>query len=257
MNNNQVVGPSTGVIVGVLFAVAVVVTGIALAIYFSVSKTGCKDDDGCEEYEVCRNGKCVLIEGLSCSTSDPCPAGYNCGTDSLCHYETSTCTSDSKCGSAKACRGGECVPASGAVCSSTQACPTGYACSTAGKCQATTTACQYDLSCSSTGESVCRLDKCVPTVGASCSTSQLCPTGFTCENLKCQRVTTGTPTPSSAFCEKNNQCTEERSVHSGSVLPNHVPPFLSTGLRCDSSSQTCVGLYDCFGLSSSGRKYSC
>lgn len=184
--------------------------------------TDCPSGDFCSSNQVCLPSNDASTS--TCSTPTDCPTGQNCGTDGQCHAgdcSSTGCPSGYACtlsNGVAQCVANNPVPDSGppdaapdannfSGCTSDPACAdagAGYVCLD-GQCVAPANQCFDATQCPNSEQ--CVQGVCTP----SCSGTQPCPTGYSCDTSK--GVCTGNPTPCGTMaCTGNTTCVDQHCV---------------------------------------------
>src|SRR2546425_4595373 len=140
--------------------------------------TACSDGNTCTQIDTCQAGVCTGSNPVVCTASDQCHVAGTCdpatGTCSKPNASDGTARSDGNaCTLGDTCRAGSCQPGTPKVCTASDQCHD------AGTCNPTTDQCHNPGTCDS-GSGVCS-NPAKPN-GASCSDSNACTLGDTCQN---------------------------------------------------------------------------
>ena len=180
---------------------------------FCAPQEECQDDTDCPGGEVCvdNGGVEICVPGqppIPCDTPVDCPAPDNCGLDDVGDCEAvcvggyclpggdgggGSCSSDDQCPGGYGCSGGHCAPADDPV-----ACDSQYDCGgnlcTGGFCQpgGDVVTCETAQDCygnDDVGNETCVDGVCYDNSVdlRLCSSSTICPAGFSCSGGTCQR----------------------------------------------------------------------
>lgn len=179
---------SAGAITGITIAVIVVVAAIAVILYFTLRPKSptppvvvtCSATQPCPAGYTCSIGGVCIVSppNQQCSATSPCPTGQVCTTDGQCIVipPTQPCSATNPCPAGQVCSNGQCAAGPGQQCSATNPCPSGYTCNTqTGQC-----------SLSPSGQTC-------STQNPTCPSGQICNTGTgQCMALPAGQCVTGT-----------------------------------------------------------------
>jgi len=154
----------------------------------------CDDGDQCTENDLCAEGQCAGVTGLSCDdfdscTDDACDSAAGCSHT----HNTANCNDNDECTTGDTCLDGACLGGEALACDDGNPC--------------TDDSCDVSLGCVTTNNST------------ACDDDNLCTTGDTCADGSCQAGAV-------VECDDGEDCTSDDCVPSiGCVITGQEPDF--------------------------------